>query len=308
VAKSHRITEVTRRRICDIITIEKIDYAGRLQEIDFLRRLYDLSSIPSSYPNYANVERDIRRHRFNNDDWEGDWIFHDGRFGLVNGPDEQLLAFLAEMLHPVVRSDETEVQRLLTLFNAALAGDGYELVQDGAISGLPIFAGRSRSSFHGSLPKLNLDKRALLTDPQVLHEHLDRIRRGVESDPAAAIGSCKELIESLFKIILDRSGVEYPRGEDVPALYRRVAELLALKTDSVPTSAKGSQTSKKILGTLATTVQSLAELRNELGLGHGRTAPSPALARHARLALNSTVTVAEFLLDTWQERVDKGIL
>lgn len=51
-----------------------------------------------------------------------------------------------------------------------------------------------------------------------------------------------------------------------------------------------------------------AELRNELGIGHGRSTPSPALARHARLALNSTVTVTEFLLDTWQDRVNSGAL
>jgi Abortive infection C-terminus len=86
------------------------------------------------------------------------------------------------------------------------------------------------------------------------------------------------------------------------SFYRRVADLLRLKAESVPASAKGSQTSQKILRTLTTTVQGLAELRNELGLGHGRSAPSPALAWHARLALNSTVTVTEFLLDTWQER------
>ncbi|MFK0224003.1 abortive infection family protein [Streptomyces vinaceus] len=50
----------------------------------------------------------------------------------------------------------------------------------------------------------------------------------------------------------------------------------------------------------------MAELRNQLGLGHGRTTPSPALTRHARLALNSTVTVTEFVLDTWQDRIDRG--
>jgi hypothetical protein len=53
---------------------------------------------------------------------------------------------------------------------------------------------------------------------------------------------------------------------------------------------------------MATAIQSLAELRNELGLGHGRTASSPALARHARLAANAARTVVEFVLETWHER------
>jgi hypothetical protein len=67
-------------------------------------------------------------------------------------------------------------------------------------------------------------------------------------------------------------------------------------------SAKGSATAQRILQNMATAVQSLAELRNELGLGQGRPAPSPALARHARLAANSARAVVEFVLETWHER------
>jgi hypothetical protein len=49
-------------------------------------------------------------------------------------------------------------------------------------------------------------------------------------------------------------------------------------------------------------VPSLAELRNELGLGHGRNSASEALTRHARLAFDSTSAVAECMLDTWRAR------
>jgi hypothetical protein len=44
-------------------------------------------------------------------------------------------------------------------------------------------------------------------------------------------------------------------------------------------------------------LQSLAKLCNELEIGHGQSTRNVALARHARLALNATVTVAEFVLD-----------
>lgn len=76
----------------------------------------------------------------------------------------------------------------------------------------------------------------------------------------------------------------------------------------MPENARASQTSQKIPRTLVTTVHSLAELRNELGIGHGQSTRSVALARHARLALNATVTIAEFVLDTWQVRSDTGQL
>ncbi|WP_117422824.1 abortive infection family protein [Mycobacterium marinum] len=100
----------------------------------------------------------------------------------------------------------------------------------------------------------------------------------------------------------------YGQRDDIPQLYRYVANLLELKADSVPQSAKGSESAQQILRTLVTTIQSLAELRNELGIGHGQSTRSVALARHARLALNATVTVAEFVLDTWHARVAAGRL
>ncbi|BFO22340.1 hypothetical protein SHKM778_87280 [Streptomyces sp. KM77-8] len=305
-----RITELTRRRIIDRLILGNVNWAGRLDEDAFLARIYDLDGMESGDPRFDTARGDIWQHRVLNPyDWPDDWIFQDQRFGLQQGgPDEAFLKFLSEMLHPVVRSDRDEVEQLRTEFNEALAPDGYEIVQSGSISGHPLYEGRSRNSFHGTLPQLKLEQRPLLTDHRVLQEHLARIRDGVDRDPAAAIASCKELVESLCKIILDRSGVEYPAHDDVPQLYRKVSELLALKAESVPASAKGSETAQKILRTLSTTVQCLAELRNQLGLGHGRTTSSPALARHARLALNSTVTITEFLLDTWQERVDKGTL
>jgi hypothetical protein len=303
------ITQVTRRKIFDTITLSKVFWKGRLEEPDFLARIYDLDTMPSTDSRYKTAAGDIWQHRVNNpQDWPDDWVFTDSRFGLQHGDDELVLRFLAEMLHPVVRPGEEEVVRLVNSFNEALARDGYELYPAGWISGHAVYGWRRRDSFHGASPELQLHERALLTDPEVLEEHLVRIRDSLGSDPAAAISSSKNLIESLFRIILDRSGVAYGQREDIPQLYRHVADLLELKADSVPASAKGSESAQQILRTLVTTIQSLAELRNELGIGHGKSTRSVALTRHARLALNATVTISEFVLDTWQVRVAGGRL
>jgi hypothetical protein len=305
---SHRITELTRQKIRDLFVTDAIWWAGRLQEDEFLRRIYPIDKMPSYDARYSTATEDIRKHRVYNMDWNHDWIFSDGRFQLSDGNDETLLRFLSEMLHPVVRSNENEVASLLSLLNAVLKPDGYELAPMTLLSGAPVYGWRERTGFHGARPDRLLTNRANLTDPRVLHESLARIQVGLDKDPAAAIGSCKELVESLCKIILMQSGVSDASGEDLPSLYRKVADLLNLSAESVPGSAKGSASAQKILRTLSTTVQTLAELRNELGLGHGREKPSPALTRHARLALNSTVTVCEFLLDTWEERLRTGKL
>lgn len=307
--QAKHITQLTRRKIFDTIILSKVAWEGRLDEPGFLARIYDLEQLPSTDSRFKTASGDIWQHRvLNPGDWADDWVFSDDRFGLHHGDDEIVLRFLAEILHPVVRPDEEEVAKLLESFNQALSRDGYELYPADWISGHALYGWRSRDAFHGTTPELRLRERELLTDPEVLEEHLVRIRDSLASDPAAAISSSKNLVESLFRIILDRSGVAYGQREDIPQLYRHVAELLDLKADSVPQSARGSESAQQILRTLVTTIQSLAELRNELGIAHGQSRRSVALARHARLALNSTVTVAEFVLDTWHARVAAGRL
>jgi hypothetical protein len=143
-----------------------------------------------------------------------------------------------------------------------------------------------------------------LGDPHVVQQHLERISVNVERDPAAAVGSAKELVESVCKFILEDYDVDYGKSESLLDLYKKTAKVLSLNREAVPDSAKGSETAQKVLQNLATSVQSLAELRNELGLGHGKTRPSAAFARHARLAFNASRAVVEFLLETWHVRRD----
>jgi AbiJ N-terminal domain 3/Abortive infection C-terminus len=303
----HQISSVTRRKIADSVALSKMPWAGRLEEPSFLARIYDLQKMPSTDTRYPNAFDDIYQHQVRNNDWGDGWVFTDARFNLLHADDDEFLRLLAEMLHPMVRPDEAEVAELLAGFNGMLRVDGVELYAKDWISGHAVYGWRRTDAFHGSSPELRLSERPL-TDPVVLQEHLTRIRDGLVADPAATISSCKSLLESLFKMVLDRSAVKYSRTDDVPQLYRKVAELLELNAESVPASARGSEASQKILRTLVTTVGTLAELRNELGIDHGKSERSAALARHARLALNATVTVAEFILDTWQDRLDSGKL
>jgi hypothetical protein len=125
-----------------------------------------------------------------------------------------------------------------------------------------------------------------------------RARRG----PDTAIGASKELVESVCRIILADYGEHAPKGTDLPDLYKQTAKKLRLAAEDVPDSSKGSKAARMTLRTLATTIQSLAELPNELGTGHGRVASSPAFVRRGWLAFHATVTVSDFLLTTWRER------
>lgn len=140
---SAAITDVTRRHLFDALRSTGASWSGSLDEVAFLRRLYDLDRLTSHDPRFATAEGDIVQHRYNNpEDWEDDWVFSDDRFGLADGADEVLLRFLAEMIHPAVRTDSGEVQRLLALLNDVLAPDGYELAETRTVSGYPVYEAR----------------------------------------------------------------------------------------------------------------------------------------------------------------------
>jgi hypothetical protein len=117
---------------------------GRLSEIEFLDRLYDLDALPSTDTRFENARADIIQHRYNNYDWEDDWVFSDSRFELETS-DDKLLAFLAEMLHPAVRIDHDEVDSMAAVINRLLTPDGYELKEIDTISGRAVYGAVGRT-------------------------------------------------------------------------------------------------------------------------------------------------------------------
>ncbi len=297
------ISEITRRDITDLIAAERVGWAGRLEEPAFLARLYDLDQLPSRDPRFRTAERDIIQHRIANPyDWEDDWVFDDSRFGLRHGPPERFVAFLAEMLHPVVRPDEDEVALLRERFNELLRRDGWELVEVKRISGRPVYVGRFGRGIRSAAGALNLERYERVSDEEAIREHLRRIDDGLERDPAAAIGSSKELLETTCKVILDDYEVPYTKRDDVMALFKKTAKALAVRAEDIPEGKRGSDAARQTLRSLVPMVQGLTELRNELGLGHGRAKRSTVPTRYGRLAFNATVTVVDFLLETWHVR------
>lgn len=149
-----QITEVTRRDIfalflygMDIVELwvnEHINYGcyGKLSELDFLKRIYDLKTLPSYDDRFSDAEGDIWQHTVNNDDYENGWIFEDERLGLLNGDDEVLLKFLCTVFHPAVRVENGYWKEFLNAVNGLLRADGYELYPESKISGRDVFGWR----------------------------------------------------------------------------------------------------------------------------------------------------------------------
>ena len=135
-----------------------------------------------------------------------------------------------------------------------------------------------------------------------LHVEIDRLSHAAEDDPSLAVGTAKEMVETICKTILEDRGVP-SHGEDLPQLVRAVAKELALLPDSIPEHAKGSEVIRRMLSNLNQVSQGIAELRNLYGTGHGHDGRFIGLQpRHAKLAVGAAATLGTFLLETHLER------
>ena len=145
--------------------------------------------------------------------------------------------------------------------------------------------------------------KVIAVDLAQLHVNIQRIRSVIEEDPALAIGSSKELVEATCKAILASRNVTFSASADIPDLVALVAKELNLVAATVTDVTKGAQSIRRVLGSLANTVQGLTELRNLYGSGHGKAPGQRGLgARHARLCAGAASTLATFLVETASEK------
>jgi abortive infection Abi-like protein len=71
-------------------------------------------------------------------------------------------------------------------------------------------------------PQLSIESIARQADPSDIREGFERIRRAISDDPALAVGSAKELIESTAKVVLTERGQPFDDKSDLhgPATAR----------------------------------------------------------------------------------------
>lgn len=139
---SNKITKITRRAILEVIdTYMATDFYGRLNEVEFWERIFNLEKLPSTDSRYPNMKGDLHQHRINNDDWEDDWFIE--KFDLLDTEDAKFLKFLAEFFHPEVRTTDWNAKRVLATINKNLAMDGVELYAKSKVSGRDILGARN---------------------------------------------------------------------------------------------------------------------------------------------------------------------
>jgi len=306
------ISDITRRDLFDLIEeayllyrgslfagtgkIDGMPWHGRIDEVQFLRRIYRLSEISSSDSRFKDSEGDIIQHRFNNDDWSDCWVLYDDRFELHEGEDEKLLVFICEMFHPAVRIKGDNWRTLFREIDELLSKDGYTIKPIKEISGREVFGWISEQG-RCSL-SINVDQFPVF-DTEYIRKQLARMEADILDSPYDAIGKAKELVESCCKTILRLHEIDIDKDWKFPDLVRRSRHVLNLLPEDVPDNKEARETIKSILGSLGSIPNSIAELRNSYGSGHGKDADFKGLRpRHARLAVEAATAFVNFMLDT----------
>lgn len=292
-----KISDKTRAAVLDELRSRGTVWHGALNEVDFLSRIFDLSSMPSFDPRFSTAKDDIWQHCINNEDWPLDWVFSDSRFRLYEVEQKEFLKFIVEVLNPIVRKDASEQGQLAAAFNGHLSRDGWELVEDVIVDGRATYVSERKSHGLGNASR-RIKAVAASLDSDNLYEDLRRLERVGDTEPGEAIALAKEIVESCCKLILDDRGVSYRTKADIPELLKSLRKELRIMPDGIDENAKASKEIRDVLTSLGRIAHALGPIRNAYGKGHGRGRGFKGLQpRHARLAIGAASTFVDFVLD-----------
>lgn len=180
--------------------------------------------------------------------------------------------------------------------NEILRYDGYEVVRDGNFYKIRELAGAV----------IEIENRFEESDELnelVIEEQIQKCREKIEvGDHSGAITNARSLIEAVcvkIELELDPENAQGNDG-DLVKLFNRVRKLLSLD----PSRQDISDSLKQVLVGLSNIINGLATMRNKMSDAHG-VAYKPS-RHHAKLAVNSAKTLADFLFDTMSYQTEKG--
>lgn len=135
-----------------------------------------------------------------------------------------------------------------------------------------------------------------------MRRQVDRIRRDHSSDPEAAIGQAKDLIETVCKTVLGTTG-ESGDAVKFPALVKRTLIHLGIDpTQVAATDAVEARGARQIFGGISNILHGADELRNARGTGHGRSGSPLIDDALARLAVGAVLPAVVYLIEVFEAR------
>lgn len=225
--------------------------------------------------------------------------FAQDKIGELNGK-PKLKDAIREMLDPRLWTDLVKdghsVEKAASELNELLLYDGLEVVRDGNFYKI--------RELHGSVIQVeNRFEKSEEISELLIEEQIQKCRAKVDSgDYSGAITNARSLIEAVCLKIekeLDPPNAKENDG-DLAKLFNRVRKLLNLD----PSRQDISDSLKQVLSGLSNIINGLAAMRNRMSDAHG-VAYKPS-RHHAKLAVNSAKTLADFLFDSLSYQIEKG--
>ena len=139
-------------------------------------------------------------------------------------------------------------------------------------------------------------------DFQAIDMEFDRALENANTDPREACSAACNILESLFKIMIQDESLAKPAKQDLKNLWKTVAEYLNFDPKKIE-----DDDLRKILSGMNSVVDGIGALRTHASAAHGAGKQIYKLEpRHARLAIHSAHTLATFVLESWDKRRDPG--
>lgn len=232
--------------------------------------------------------------------WNGDaqsrWVYLDDLLAhcIKNKRESDLLAFLFSKGQFVdkLRGQTPEVieyayaqilSAVIGQINGALYFGGNELVQVGKV----FIIRKLGSTISVTAPSVKMIDRSYITD---LSER--GMKDVIDGNYDSAITKSRTLLEEVFCYVIEKKGEEPSESGDIGKLYNQVKQLYNMN--------QSRDVDKRINGLLSgleKILSAIAEMRNKGSDSHGVGAKRINIAdHHARLLVNSAMTMADFVL------------
>jgi hypothetical protein len=194
-----------------------------------------------------------------------------------------------------------KTQAVLDHLNLHLTPDGFEVVVLGGRAAL-----RKRGS--GAAVVGAITEKTATLDFGTVSRDLDRAIQNAEEDPEDAVTAACATLEAVCRSILVELGLELPAKKDVSALVRAVQEPLGLSPGRQDLPDLVAADIRKVLSGLTTATEGIGALRTHGGDAHGRERGHRRIdPRIARLAIHAASTVALFLIETWERKMERAL-
>ena len=224
-------------------------------------------------------------------------VYAEAQITSLNGTKKLEEVFTATVDPRNFIDSEISIQDMISRVNEFLKFDGYELIEKNHFYKVrSISSGLVQSEI--SFPKASDISHIFI------HEQLEKCETKIkEKDFDGAITNSRSLIEGILREI-ERSttGETLKYDGDLVKLYKRVQKILNLE----PSRPDISGTLKQILSGFTSIISGLAGMRNKMSDSHASFYKPEK--HHAKLAVNTARTLADFIFSTYAYQIEKGFI